>query len=341
MATNRNINGVLQMINKIAKLSADGEYLFRGEPKHYSDVCSSLYNQFRQHLSYNPKHNIGQIQSAMLREARTYTNENDDFEILTQIQHYGGKTNLIDFTTDFLIGLFFACDRHFDEDGRVILLKSGPVAKHELKRPRHPQNRVIAQKSVFVEPDAGFIVPDKILSVPKSLKESILFYLERSHGIRTVTVYNDLHGFVSVQRAHDEAQTAFYQGLLANNIGEYDIALGHYNRSLEFHPNKHETYNNRGVIYDREGDLKSASKDFTKAIEIMSLPMYYFNRGLVFMKLGKWDKARSDFNNARNNRYDTVAAFSREDQNIADIERQYQVVVPEDIRLMLEPQRPD
>ena len=31
-----------------------------------------------------------------------------DFEILTEIQHYGGKTNLIDFTTDYFIALFFA-----------------------------------------------------------------------------------------------------------------------------------------------------------------------------------------------------------------------------------------
>ena len=37
-------------------------------------------------------------------------NESVDFEILTELQHYGGKTNLIDFTTDYLIALFFACD---------------------------------------------------------------------------------------------------------------------------------------------------------------------------------------------------------------------------------------
>ena len=47
-----------------------------------------------------------------------------DFEILTEIQHYEGKTNLIDFSTDYFIALFFACDGSPDEDGRVILQKS-------------------------------------------------------------------------------------------------------------------------------------------------------------------------------------------------------------------------
>ena len=41
----------------------------------------------------------------MVPEAKRYIYEKDDFEILTQLQHYGGKTNLIDFTTDYLIAL--------------------------------------------------------------------------------------------------------------------------------------------------------------------------------------------------------------------------------------------
>ena len=35
--------------------------------------------------------------------------DSDELEILTELQHYGGTTNLIDFTTDYLIAIFFAC----------------------------------------------------------------------------------------------------------------------------------------------------------------------------------------------------------------------------------------
>ena len=55
------------------------------------------------------------------------TAETTDFEILTEIQHYGGKTNLIDFTIDYLVALFFACDGHHDKDGRVILQKADEI----------------------------------------------------------------------------------------------------------------------------------------------------------------------------------------------------------------------
>ena len=59
------------------------------------------------------------------------TDEAINFEILTEIQHYGGETNLIDFTTDYFIALFFACDGHHDEKGRVILQKNRGDKKHD------------------------------------------------------------------------------------------------------------------------------------------------------------------------------------------------------------------
>ena len=46
-----------------------------------------------------------------------------DLSIFTQLQHYESQTNLIDFTTDFHIALFFACDGQPGENGRVILQK--------------------------------------------------------------------------------------------------------------------------------------------------------------------------------------------------------------------------
>lgn len=42
----------------------------------------------------------------MIEAAKDYTHETDPFEILTELQHYGGHTNLIDFTIDNHIALF-------------------------------------------------------------------------------------------------------------------------------------------------------------------------------------------------------------------------------------------
>ena len=72
---------------------------------------------------------------------------NIDIEILTELQHYGGKTNLIDFITDYFIAIFFACDGHPNEDGRVILLQRTNEIESIIIRPQNPRHRVIAQKA--------------------------------------------------------------------------------------------------------------------------------------------------------------------------------------------------
>ena len=92
--------------------------------------------------------------NAMLDANRKYEN----LEILTKIQHYGGSTNLIDFTKDYFVALFFACNSSLDKDGRLIWLDSKRMLIQDwIKEPRHPEQRIIAQKSVFIEPPNGFI----------------------------------------------------------------------------------------------------------------------------------------------------------------------------------------
>ena len=63
-----------------------------------------------------------EFQEKLLNEAKEYVLEKniDDFELLTEIQHFGGATRLIDFTEDYLIALFFACDKSPEKHGRVI-----------------------------------------------------------------------------------------------------------------------------------------------------------------------------------------------------------------------------
>ena len=148
----RSVNGI---INKIKDLSKDGDYIYRGERKLYKRVSSALYREYfddedinidiedfdlrtvqREILKVAKKH-IGETPQGLFEDfakrpiRRRYIDyselkpiiNSDELEILTELQHYGGKTNLIDFTTDYLIAIFFACAGHPTEDGRVILLQ--------------------------------------------------------------------------------------------------------------------------------------------------------------------------------------------------------------------------
>ena len=206
------LNRILEIIGRIAETAADEDYIYRGEPEHYEKVSSSLWRECKKVLG-TEQFDVTAIQERMLEVAKDYTHEKDKFEILTELQHYGGHTNLIDFTTDNHIALFFACDGFPDKPGRIILLEKTEEIKDQIEPPRNPQNRIIAQKSVFVQPPKGFIEPKqyKVIDIPESVKEPMLDYLQKHHGISTQTVYNDLHGFIRNQHIHQRTYIEGYK----------------------------------------------------------------------------------------------------------------------------------
>lgn len=206
------LNRILEIIGRIAETTADGDFIYRGEPQHYEQVSSSLWRECDKVFGAK-EFDIEAIQQQMLRTAKDYTRETDPFEILTELQHYGGHTNLIDFTTDNHIALFFACDGFQDKGGRIILLERTDEIKDYIQPPRNPQNRIIAQKSIFVRPPKGFIEPKqyKVIDIPQLLKVPMLDHLQTQHGISTQTVYNDLHGFIRNQSIHQRTYIEFYK----------------------------------------------------------------------------------------------------------------------------------
>ena len=164
---------------------------------------------------------IQDIEEQILEEARKFTSEKEAIEIWAELQHYGGHTNLIDFTTDIHIALFFACDRFLDKPGRVILL--GEVAQNEnriKKNLENPRHRIIAQKSVFIHPPTGLVEPDDVITIPAHLKPAILRYLEKHNGISTETIYNDLHGFIRNQDIYQTARMKFSVGSTQHPTGD-------------------------------------------------------------------------------------------------------------------------
>ena len=104
------LNAVLEIIGKIAKKSDSGNYIYRGEPENYDRVSSSLWRECEKKMR-TEDFDIQAIEGLILESAKNYTSEQEEIEIWAELQHYGGHTNLIDFTTDSHIALFFAYDR--------------------------------------------------------------------------------------------------------------------------------------------------------------------------------------------------------------------------------------
>ena len=309
--TQTNLSRVLEKITEIAEKSADGDYVYRGESKFHDEVSSNLYREYKKDIEAE-HFDIEVVQKEILREAEEYTTHRmDDLEILTELQHHGGKTNLIDFTTDYLVALFFACDGNPNKPGRVILLQQQSEA-YKVIRPPRTIARVGVQKSIFVQAPSGVVDPDTVtvVCIPTDLKGYMLDHLRKHHDISTKTIYNDLLGFIEKRSIHKSAYTEFYKGLTCQNRAnstknsaekqrEYDKAVGHYTEAIDLNPEYVDAYNNRGVAYRNKGEIDAAIQDYNKAIDLNSeLAEAYNNRGNAYVNKGEIDAAIQDYNKA-------------------------------------------
>ena len=246
--------------------------VYRGEPACYPIVSSGLFRACPD--SANEAFDIARVEEEMVADARRYTTSAGDEEILTEIQHFGGVTNLIDFTDDYLIALFFASVENEQTDGRVVLHWPEPES---VLRPKHTMNRIVSQRSVFVRPRRGFIVPDasqETVLVPRDLKGSILTFLERFHGISKTTVYNDIHGFIRHQTASRSRYARTFRESLSKPRPDPRRSLVPYlnGQWIIAHLQRiRHAYHQRGMMYE---DSMSSSFSFSN-LDNPDLPSLY------------------------------------------------------------------
>ena len=329
------------IINEIKSKSSNGDYIYRGERQLHCKVSSALYrehddidieyfdlrNAQREILKAAKKH-IGEPPQAIYEDYkdaprvrfpnvdhRRMILKTDEIEILTELQHYGGKTNLIDFTTDYLIAIYFACAGEPKVDGRVIVLEKTEEIESMIIRPYNPRHRVVAQKSIFLYPPKGFVdVPDdKKIVIPFTLKQLLLTYLRKHHDISAETIYNDIHGFITNQNIHKSAYIEFNMG-------------------LTFHYRGHQAK----IDTDRKEFYKEAIKHYDSAIELNSEDAgSYYNRGECLLHLGKLDQGKKDIKIAKDMGLDIISSFHNDYKNVEDFEKRTRVELPPDITEML------
>lgn len=315
------LDGLSKITREIVEKSANGNYIYRGEPEHYEEepyfgkVSSALYRVVPQEYD-SGRFNLESVQEEILEEARNHIPERakDDFEILTELQHFGSPTNLLDFTTDYHIALFFACDGSHDKDGRIILLKSTEeiTKKYRIKEPQNPQNRVIAQKSILAQPPNGFIDSEDISIIPvaANLKQWILIHLRKFQDISTQSIYNDLHGFIR-HRNLRSSREAIYPLIFADRALESPAdenqtieerkdqlqrAIGFYTTAIQYSPYDATIYVKQGRCYGEIREFELAIQAFSKGILLdPSYANAYFNRGLNYKSKDANDLAIADF----------------------------------------------
>ena len=295
-------------------------------------IASGLYRKYKDEIQAK-EFDIQLAQKEMLEQVKAYTDFTDETDMLTELQHYGGKTNLIDFTTDYLIALFFACDGSPDQAGRIILLNK-KTNQGTISSPKKNQNnRVISQKSIFFQSSKGYLDEEdsavEMIPIPKEMKQPLLDYLRKYHGITTHTIYNDLFGYIQNQEKHHGAYTEFFIGLSSQDKGKHEEAIKHYDEAIRIYPQDADAYNNRGNAKLALGFHHDAIADCDRAIHLN--PQYtaaYYNRGTAKGMLDRYEEAIADFNEAicinpqyaeaYNNRGTAKGMLDRYEEAIAD-----------------------
>ena len=284
------LDRILQILHEIAEISAGGNYIYRGEAKSHPKTCSGLYRPYAKSEIQDP--DVMGSQELILKKLKEYLPEMDGmkpFDILAQLQHYGAATNLIDFTTDCLVALFFACEKEDTEDGRVLLLENTNDKDYQIIKAHRTIDRVESQKSLFVLSTKGFIVPDHIVNIPFDLKPFIRTYLKENHDITEVRVYNDIHGFIKsaataahrlefhkaapVREKWEELHLKSERQKLTHEEqqtlhGAFKMLLHHYGMALKMNDDFLEAYLDLAQIYFLKHDYDSSIKYYSEAIKL-------------------------------------------------------------------------
>ena len=302
------LDEALELVNDLAHRAVGGGFIFRGEGRSDNPyIATSLYRYIKGR--YPDVHfdgvDISHVQEEMLGTARGFTTETDENEILATLRHNGGVVNVVDFTTDYNVALFFACDGSTEDnrhDGRIILLDRDAFQTFV---PKVPANRVLGQRSIFVIPSdgSGTIPPSgmsSIVTVPAHLKPTILRYLSDSHDIRLETIYNDLLGFISLQDRFTSPFAEITAGSMAAMHGDLGLAAGRFSTLID-HPlwgvlARYE----RGQAYREIRKFAEAVADFSVVLDSGgTLPgervaLAHYERGAAFLRLSDLRRASDD-----------------------------------------------
>ena len=307
------LTSFLRIFTELAQKAATATYIYRGENQIYETVSSGLYRRYKE--VDEDGSGLEAIRNEILRQAQAHSPEmalaEEEEETLSEIRHNGGETNIIDFTTDYLVALFFACDGAPEEQGQLHLL---PTVGHGYYtyQPIHPLPKTTAQKSIHVVPERGFVTPEEKVVIEKTDKPAVLQYLRTHHGISSETIYNDLYGVIQHQTAHREAYDELHKGVASAAQGKVREAIEHYSKCIELNSQMGSAYNNRAQAYQDWGDYDNAIKDYEAALSFDPLnSAIYHNLGTVHAAKNDYITAIRLYNQALQIEYDDYTHYFR------------------------------
>ena len=184
------------------------------------------------------------------------------------LQHLGYPTPYIDFTKDYLVSLFFACNKLPNEDGRIIMLGNNDSYKfHDMTQAKFlvAKERAIAQKSVMLEKLELKKTEDNYAEyrIPYDLKPKILTYLEEEK-INCSSLFPDSWDYEKEYEPYKE----FYQGVREEVNGNHSKAITRYTAAIDLNSDFIHAYKRRARILYHKLGLEQAQRDIKKVFSL-------------------------------------------------------------------------
>ncbi len=339
MGTKKTLKTYLARVNNIT--SQSGKFIFRGQANSDWKVeCGAsfrlrklLNTSVDKPLSYDSilnYHNDELLSKLKTKRFKEYKDLNN-MEIIADLQHRGAATLLIDFTSNALVALYFACLPDKKKNGAVFIANStkfSRVSDSKLEsismdienmirekeedrlywwEPSQINNRISAQDSIFIFGNS--IINDSYFEekivIAQSAKEEILEHLDQDFNINGSMIYNDLDGFVKTNSRH--SLIAEYEKYEERSHITLLVMTNEYKEALIVAEKYADKYTQDVFGHYAMGFLNAvhldnpeeAIKGFTKAIELKpNFKEAYLNRGVAKDKSGDWVGAIVDYNKA-------------------------------------------
>lgn len=241
MNTINNLKEFEEAIKDIKNKNNGNDFFFRGQANAEWDITSSAFRFLKdQYPTLDITSNIlDEFEQEIPEFYALYSKQpeidvqNNRTELLCMLQHLGGKTPIIDISSQPRIALFFACEQLIDDkDGVVFVFPTNSkseilnasqeaigilIGETKLNKDNPASRRYIAQDSHFFKPKNGCKIKnnDEILKIiiDKNAKHSILEELN-GKGINHQEVYPDIFEFISRQAQYNKCENVFFSDIM-------------------------------------------------------------------------------------------------------------------------------
>lgn len=278
MANSDILRPIVPLVRKVRAVRRTPGLIHRGEHAPYQgDIKSTL-----RRLYDVGEATLADAQETIARSALEYVDHGNPTLALMEAQHMGIPTNLIDFTTDPMVALFFASSKSIPFDGRVVSIKADHPSYTTTPNPGSSVRRMADQCGVFVETPSGALGRDLLLStiqVPVAAKRPLATYLKWLWGLSRVSVFRDLSGLADefAEGMIRLPKALFEDGRLALHRDDHARAVDKFTEYIDSSRVQHPThrlggkfakpaYVNRAIALEGLGRTPEALKDLDRAL---------------------------------------------------------------------------